>query len=235
MSQNNNNGNNNVQQNVGSEFEVRMGKLQKMQEDGEVAYKAKFDRSHRIAEARELDVDAEVRLCGRLVAKRVMGKLIFARIGDIDASIQICTTRNEMPEAYAVLRSTADMGDFIGVSGKIFVTGTGEKTVLCSEVVLLTKALRGLPEKWHGITDIDLKYRQRYLHLVSDEAGRETFRIRLKTISDIRQFLNSNGFVEVETPILQNVACGANARPFITHHTALDQDFYLPDRGTAYF
>ena len=223
----NDNNVNNQQQNAGSEYSVRLGKLQKMQEEGEVAYKAKYNRTHRIAEARELEADTPVRLCGRLVAKRVMGKLIFARIADIDGAIQICTTRNEMPEAYQVLRSVADLGDFIGVSGKLFVTGTGEKTVLCEEIILLTKALRSLPEKWHGITDIDLKYRQRYLHLISDERGRETFRIRLKTIADIRQFLNNNGFVEVETPMLQNVASGANARPFITHHNALDQDFYL--------
>lgn len=217
--------NNNVIDN--NEFEVRKKKLSDMLAEGKLPYKPHFDRTHRIAEARDVEDGTFVATCGRLISKRVMGKLIFAHISDIDAQIQLSISKGDAADAFIEFKSYADVGDFIGFSGIKYITGTGEVTIRVDQFVILSKTLRPLPEKFHGINDTDARYRQRYLDLIANEDARNTFKIRLKAIAAIRKFLTENGFIEVETPILQNVACGANARPFITKHNALDKDYYL--------
>lgn len=209
------------------EIEVRRNKLNEMIANGDIPYKNKFDRTHTLKEARTLPMDTKVALCGRLISKRIMGKLIFAHVYDIDATIQLSISKGDAPEAFAEFKNYADTGDFVGFSGELYTTGTGEITVRSKEFIILSKSLRNLPEKFHGFNDMDAKYRQRYLDLIANEDSRNTFKIRLKTIANIRKYLNENGFLEVETPILQNVASGANARPFITKHNALNKDYFL--------
>jgi len=220
--------NENEQQNIElKEFEVRKNKVFEMKEINDIPYKSKYERTHTIAKARTLEMGSEVSLCGRLISKRVMGKLIFAHVFDVNGQIQLSISKGDYPEAFAEFKTYADVGDFVGFSGELYTTGTGEITVRTKEFVILSKAIRNLPEKFHGFTDLESKYRQRYLDLIANEESRNTFKIRLKTIASIRKFLFDNDFVEVETPILQNVACGANARPFITKHNALNKDYYL--------
>ncbi len=220
--------NNETNENVElKEIEVRRNKLNEMISIGDIPYKSKFDRTHTLKEARTLPMGTEVALCGRLVSKRIMGKLLFAHVYDVDAQIQLSISKGDYPEAFAEFKNFADNGDFVGFSGELYTTGTGEITVRAKEFVILSKSLRSLPEKFHGFNDMDAKYRQRYLDIIANEESRNTFKIRLKTIANIRKYLNENGFIEVETPILQNVASGANARPFITKHNALNKDYFL--------
>jgi len=213
--------------NVQEEYRVRLLKTQKLASVGYNPYVGKFNRTHKILEARNVLVGDNVSICGRLISRRIMGKLIFANIYDIDATIQISISKGEQPGIFELFKEYANVADFIGVSGVIFITGTGEITVRVLELEILSKSLRPLAEKWHGLSDTDIKYRQRYLDLISNEETREAFKTRLKTISAIKTFLIDNGFIEVETPILQNIACGANARPFITKHNALNKDYFL--------
>ncbi len=210
-----------------NELEVRRKKYDEMVAIGDIPYKDKFERTHTLLQARSLEMGSQVAVCGRLISKRVMGKLIFAHIYDIDATIQLSISKGDALEAFQEFKSFADTGDFVGVSGELYTTGTGEITVRAKTFVILSKALRNLPEKFHGLTDLDAKYRQRYLDLIANEESRNTFKTRLKTIASIRKFLTDNDFIEVETPILQNVACGANAKPFITKHNALNKDYFL--------
>jgi len=210
-----------------SEWEVRNAKLSALRKEGCIPYAQGFARTHTIKEALTLPEGTKVALCGRLISRRVMGKLIFAHIADAEGRIQISLSKGDFPEDFQLLRRTADGGDFIGVTGEMYVTHVGEVTVRADSVKLLSKSLRPLPEKFHGITDTDLKYRQRYLDMISSEDSRRVFLARSRVISEIRRFLEDRGFMEVETPILQTVATGANARPFMTHHNTLNQNFYL--------
>ncbi|MDR0854959.1 MAG: lysine--tRNA ligase, partial [Christensenellaceae bacterium] len=210
-----------------SEFEVRKGKLVALAQDGKIPFKDKFARTHTIEQARTLPMESEVSVAGRLISRRVMGKLIFADIYSVEARIQICISKGEAPDAFATFKEFTDTADYVGVTGKLFTTGTGEITVKATDLVLLSKALRGLPEKFHGITDTDTKYRQRFLDLISNSETRDAIKIRLKTIAAIRKFLTQHDFIEIETPIIQNIACGANARPFVTKHNALNKDYFL--------
>jgi lysyl-tRNA synthetase class 2 len=170
-----------------------------------------------------------VTVAGRVIARRGMGKVAFIDIRDGSGKIQLLfrDVREALSEARIELLKELDIGDVIGVTGQLFRTKTGEPTVAASDFVILAKSLQPLPEKWHGLADVELRYRQRYLDLISNPEVMETFRVRSQTIAAVRQFLNGLGFVEVETPVLQPAAGGALARPFVTHHNALDQDFYL--------
>ena len=211
-----------------NEIDVRREKLNTLREMGEIPYKAKFDRTHKINEARGLEDGTKVRVAGRIVFRRVMGKLSFMQIQDIEGKIQVSVGRNEIDEEkFDFFKKMIDIGDFVGVEGEIYHTHTGEITVRAHSFVLLSKTLRPLPEKFHGLTDVEARYRQRYLDLISSEESRKVFIGRSKLLAFIRKFLGENGFMEVETPILQNAVCGASAKPFFTHHNALDVELNL--------
>lgn len=213
-------------------------KLERFRSMGINPYPNRYKISHRIGEVverfkDEYDQDrlasfGEVSLAGRMMSLRLHGKISFAHIKDQTGKIQIFVQRDVVgQEFYNKVFKKLDVGDFLGVKGTLFRTKTGELTVNCSEVTLLSKVLRPLPEKWHGLRDIETRYRQRYLDLIVNEDSRRVFEIRSKVIRMIREFLTSRGFIEVETPMMQPIPGGAAARPFVTHHNALDIDLYL--------
>lgn len=168
-----------------------------------------------------------VNVAGRIMAKRSMGKSAFLDLRDASGRIQLFFRINNMGEAKYAQSKEIDVGDIVGAKGKLCLTRTGEPTVEVEDFTLLAKSLQPLPEKWHGLSDVEKRYRQRYLDLISNPDARKIFEIRSKIISAIRDFLNKRDFLEVETPVLQPEAGGASARPFITHHNTLDRDFYL--------
>jgi len=208
-------------------------------------YPHKFERTHTITEIvrtyghyagakppEELErVNAElrqvaVRIAGRMMTTRLMGRAAFAHLSDGDQRLQIYIRSNEVSEREWQLYNHLDLGDFIGVEGYLFVTRTGELTVHVERLHFLAKAFLPLPEKWHGLQDIETRYRQRYLDLIANRASREVFVRRAQIIKEIRRFFDERGYIEVETPMLTPLATGAAARPFITHHNALDMDLY---------
>ncbi|MBR5174275.1 MAG: lysine--tRNA ligase, partial [Clostridia bacterium] len=168
-----------------------------------------------------------VSVAGRLMSKRVMGKASFGSILDSDGRIQVYFSRDDLGEAEYADFKKLDMGDIIGVEGEVFKTRTGETSIHAKKVTLLTKSLLPLPEKYHGLTNPELRYRQRYVDLIANPEVKELFIKRSKIVSAIREFLDNEGFYEVETPVLNTLAGGANARPFVTHHNTLDIDMYL--------
>ena len=170
--------------------------------------------------------ELRVNVAGRIMAKRGMGKTAFTDLRDGSGKIQLFFRINNLGEKYDLVKNI-DIGDIIGAKGKLFLTRSGEPTIEVEDFTLLAKALQPLPEKWHGLSDVEKRYRQRYLDLISNPEIRKIFEIRSKTISAARDFLNKRGFLEVETPVFQAEAGGAAARPFITHHNTLDRDFYL--------
>lgn len=171
--------------------------------------------------------NVEVSVAGRMMAKRIMGKASFMQLQDPTGRIQIFLRRDDLPEgAYQAFKGW-DIGDIVGVTGKVFKTKTGELSVNASQVRLLTKSLRPLPDKYHGLTDQEQRYRQRYVDLIMNDAARDVFRKRTRIVNFIREFMNTSGFMEVETPMMQPIPGGANARPFVTHHNALDAELYL--------
>ena len=192
-------------------------------------YPERYEVTNTLKEARNLsDGSKNVSIAGRIVFMRKMGKLSFIRLRDLEADIQVQLKSDVTLESdYEFFKKLVDIGDFIGARGEIITTQTGEKTLLASNVTFLGKALRPLPEKFHGLSDIELKYRERYVDLISNEESRKVFLGRSKLYSFVHKFLGENGFLQVETPILQNAVCGASARPFYTHHNALDEDFNL--------
>lgn len=192
-------------------------------------YPEKYNVTHKIKDARLLeDGTTDVAIAGRIVFMRKMGKLSFVRIRDIEGDMQLEIKIDMVgEEKYAFFKKLIDTGDFIGASGEIFTTQTGEKTLRVRSFEFLGKALRPLPEKFHGLTDMEMKYRQRYVDLIMNEDTRRVFLGRSKLYAYIHKFLGENGFLEVETPILQNAVCGASAKPFYTHHNALDMDCNL--------
>lgn len=211
-----------------NELTARLQKAENIRAREGVVWKDKFDRTHTIVAARELADGTPVRLAGRVTAQRWLGKLMFGRIYDIDGEIQFSMSREELGEEnYKFFKSNVDLGDFVGLTGELYHTTAGELTVRVTGYEILAKALRPLPEKFHGLTDVETRYRQRYLDIISNEDTRRTMKMRFQMLRIIRDYLNNNGFVEVETPIMQTVASGAAARPFVTHHNALDADFYL--------
>ncbi|MFN3870583.1 MAG: lysine--tRNA ligase [Aquificaceae bacterium] len=179
----------------------------------------------------EYDLDPqyeEVSLAGRLITLRSMGKALFGHIQDATGKIQIYLREDLLgKEVFEEFQDLVDTGDLIGVKGKLFRTKTGELTIQVETYNLLAKSLHPMPEKWHGIKDVEVRYRQRYLDLIANEEARRIFILRSKVIQEIRNFLNREGFIEVETPILQPIASGANAKPFITYHNYLEQNLYL--------
>jgi lysyl-tRNA synthetase class 2 len=167
------------------------------------------------------------KIAGRMMLKRVMGKASFATLQDSTGRFQIYVTRDEVgEEVYAAFKHW-DLGDIVGAEGHLFKTRTGELSIHVTRVRLLTKSLRPMPDKFHGIADQEVKYRQRYVDLMTDEAARKRFAARSRAVSGIREFMVTNDFLEVETPMLHPIPGGANAKPFKTHHNALDQEMFL--------
>jgi lysyl-tRNA synthetase class 2 len=213
----------------------RRQKLDRIRRRGIEPYPYGYHRSHTTEQALELLKQQEEKtqpvatasLAGRIMAHRPMGKISFLDLRDGSGKIQLCFYKDRLSEESLKLFQDLDIGDIIGVSGKLFRTKSGEPTLEVESLTLLAKSLQPLPEKWHGLADVDKRYRQRYLDLIANAETKETFQARSQIIAAIRQFLNQRGFLEVETPVLQPSAGGALARPFTTHHHALDQDFYL--------
>ena len=210
----------------------RREKLDRLRAAGIDPYSRGFKPTHSNVEARALLGEGDrttetVALAGRLMVKRLHGGSAFADLQDGAGRIQLFASRDILgPEAFELF-SGLDPGDVIGVKGPMFRTRRGEPTVEVQSVQLLTKALRPLPEKWHGLKDIEIRYRQRYVDLIANPEVREVFRARTRIITGLRSLLDERGFVEVETPVLQEVPGGGHARPFLTHHNSLDRDLYL--------
>ncbi len=212
-------------------FQDRLAKLQRWRKRGIDPFAVtRFDRTHQVAEIQaqfEALQGQTVRIAGRLLALRAHGKLTFADLLDGSGKIQLMARINTLGQEAYERFGDLDVGDLLGVEGTVLKTRTGETTVEVRQFWLLAKALRPIPEKWHGLKDVEVRYRQRYLDLIANPSVREIFVKRTLLLRAIRQFLDERGFLEVETPILQPVYGGALARPFITHHNALDMDLYL--------
>ncbi len=211
--------------------EQELVRREKLEEIKQVCnpYPDKYERTHSLKEAKKLnDGEQNVKIAGRIIFMRKMGKLSFVRIRDIEGDMQLEIKIDEVgEEAYSFFKKQIDTGDFVGAEGEIFTTQTGEKTVRVKTLTFLGKALRPLPEKFHGLTDIEQKYRQRYTDLIMNEESRKVFLGRSKLYAFVHKYLGEHGFYQVETPILQNAVCGASAKPFYTHHNALDIDCNL--------
>jgi lysyl-tRNA synthetase, class II len=210
----------------------RREKLERLRAAGIDPYSRGFKPTHTTVEARALlgegdRTTEEVALAGRMMVKRLHGGSAFADLQDGAGRIQLFASRDILGPAAFELFADLDPGDVIGVKGPMFRTRRGEPTVEVHLVQLLTKALRPLPEKWHGLKDIEIRYRQRYVDLIANPEVREVFRARTRIITGLRSLLDERGFVEVETPVLQEVPGGGHARPFLTHHNSLDRDLYL--------
>jgi lysyl-tRNA synthetase, class II len=220
-----------VQEQTGELMAPRLEKLARIEEAQVEAYPRRFERTHEAARAidqYETLKETPIRVAGRVVSWRGMGKSTFAHLLDVSGRLQMYLRRDVMGEEdYAFFTKILDLGDIVGAEGKLFVTRSGEITLEVSSLSLLSKALRPLPEKWHGLTDVEKRYRQRYLDLISSEEVRDLFLTRSRIIAAMRRFLDGLGFIEVETPALQPIYGGAAARPFTTYHNALDQRLFL--------
>ena len=216
---------------------ARLEKLERLRAKGIDPYPRRYDRTHTTQEAVSYFESEESRrgdaartdavaVAGRIVARRGMGRATFVDLLDGSGRIQALFRRDLIPDSYELL-GDLDIGDWLGVRGPVFRTRTGEITLEVQEFSVLCKSLRPLPEKWHGLTDVETRFRQRYLDLIANEAVRHIAVMRSRIVGSVRRFMDGRGFMEVETPVLVPVAAGAMAHPFVTHHSALDRDLYL--------
>ena len=219
------------------QFEQRQKKLEQIQALGHEAFPREFRWTHTAAEIAEAfgaasaaeleEKKQEVRVAGRLVSYRLMGKAGFAHLQGNGTRLQIYVRKDAVGEEGFALFHLLDLGDWIGVSGHPFRTKTGELSIWVEKITFLAKALLPLPEKWHGLADVEIRYRQRYLDLIANEKAREVFVTRARITQELRRFFDARGYIEVETPMMHPLSGGATARPFVTHHNTLDIDLYM--------
>ena len=222
---------------LNDQLQVRRDKMQAMQESGRDPFGNRFERTHTAEQIKEQysdiskeeleEKEIQVTVAGRIMTKRGKGKAGFAHVQDVSGKIQIYVRKDAVgDEQYEDFNHT-DLGDIVGITGHVFITNTGELSIKVKDYVFLTKALRPLPDKFHGLKDVEERYRKRYVDLITNEESKNTFILRSKIVQEIRRYLDGQGYLEVETPILHSVAGGAAARPFNTHHNALDMPLHL--------
>lgn len=225
------------QQSMNDQLKVRRQKLQELRDEGIDPFGHRFERNYLNQELHEqfgektkeelIELDVKATIAGRMVAKRGKGKVGFADLQDRTGRMQLYIRKDEVGEEMYHIFKRSDLGDHLGIEGELFKSDMGELTIKVTKLTFLSKALRPLPDKFHGLTNVEQIYRQRYLDLITNKESYARFQNRSKIISAVRNYLDTNGFLEVETPVLHNQAGGAAARPFITHHNALDIDQYL--------
>ena len=209
-------------------FNQRLTKLKAVRESGVDPYQTAFERDGSVQEILDrFQENQDFKVAGRLTALRGQGKIVFGDLKDQTGKIQLFFSEEILQEKYPLVTSTLDLGDIVGVSGTAFTTSRGERTLRVKEWILLSKAFRPLPEKWHGLQDREIRYRKRYLDLLSNAEARDLFQKRSQVVSGIRRFLDERNFLEVETPMMQPIPGGAAGRPFETHHNALGMKLYL--------